>query len=230
VVIKYFGGCKLAFPSETEEQIRRIVLDMCQDHIRKILESVRELTLMMDDFANKTSLNGLEQRLLKIRQLKEEASELKRALLRELAETGMLLISREDLMRLVNQMNDIADLSEEGAFRINAMNNRKITIEKELLNDLLNMAKNVLKAVNALRETVLSLKFSRDRTIDLAKNVEAAEYVVDEIYRNIDTKIIDMKMDISYKLFLREVSLVFENIADKAEDAIDSARILALSL
>lgn len=220
----------MAFPSETEEQIRRIVLDICQDHIRKILESVRELTLMMDDFANKTSLSSLEQRLLKIRQLKEEASELKRALLRELAETGMLLISREDLMRLVNQMNDIADLSEEGAFRINAMNNRKITIEKELLNDLLNMAKNVLKAVNALRETVLSLKFSRDRTIDLAKNVEAAEYVVDEIYRNIDTKIIDMKMDISYKLFLREVSLVFENIADKAEDAIDSARILALSL
>ena len=220
----------MAFPSETEEQIRRIVLDICQDHIRKILESVRELTLMMDDFANKTSLNSLEQRLLKIRQLKEEASELKRALLRELAETGMLLISREDIMRLVNQMNDIADLSEEGAFRINAMNNRKITIEKELLNDLLNMAKNVLKAVNALRETVLSLKFSRDRTIDLAKNVEAAEYVVDEIYRNIDTKIIDMKMDISYKLFLREVSLVFENIADKAEDAIDSARILALSL
>jgi predicted phosphate transport protein (TIGR00153 family) len=220
----------LAFPSETEEQIRRMVLDICQDHIRKILESVRELTLMMDDFANKTSLNGLEQKLLKIRQLKEEASELKRALLRELAETGMLLISREDLMRLVNQTNDIADLSEEGAFRINAMNDRKITIEKELLNDLLNMAKNVLKAVNALRETVLSLKFSRDRTIDLAKNVEAAEYVVDEIYRNIDTKIIDMKMDISYKLFLREVSLVFENIADKAEDAIDSARILALSL
>jgi len=220
----------LAFPSETEEQIRRIVLDICQDHIRKILESVRELTLMMDDFANKTSLNSLEQRLLKIRQLKEEASELKRALLRELAETGILLISREDLMRLVNQMNDIADLSEEGAFRINAMNNRKITIDEELLNDLLNMAKNVLKAVNALRETVLSLKFSRDRTIDLAKNVEAAEYVVDEIYRNIDTKIIDMKMDISYKLFLREVSLVFENIADKAEDAIDSARILALSL
>ena len=220
----------MAFPSETEEQIRRIVLDICQDHIRKILESVRELTLMMDDFANKTSLNSLEQRLLKIRQLKEEASELKRALLRELAETGILLISREDLMRLVNQMNDIADLSEEGAFRINAMNNRKITIDEELLNDLLNMAKNVLKAVNALRETVLSLKFSRDRTIDLAKNVEAAEYVVDEIYRNIDTKIIDMKMDISYKLFLREVSLVFENIADKAEDAIDSARILALSL
>jgi len=220
----------LAFPSETEEQIRRVVLDICQDHIRKILESVRELTLMMDDFANKTSLSGLEQRFLKIRQLKEEASELKRALLRELAETGMLLISREDLMRLVNQMNDIADLSEEGAFRIDAMNNRKITIDKALLNDLLNMAKNVLKAVNALRETVLSLKFSRDRTIDLAKNVEAAEYVVDEIYRNIDTKIIDMKMDINYKLFLREVSLVFENIADKAEDAIDSARILALSI
>ena len=220
----------MAFPSETEEQIRRVVLDICQDHIRKILESVREFTLMIDNFANKTDLGNLEQKFLRIRQLKEEASELKRTLLTELTETGMLLMSREDLMRLVNQVNDIADLSEEGAFRLNEINSRKIKIDDDIKNDLLSMAKNALKAVNVLRNTILSLKFSRSRTIELAKNVEAAEYVMNEMYRNVDTRIIDTKMDISYKLFLREVSLVLENIADKAEDAIDSARILALSI
>ena len=100
----------------------------------------------------------------------------------------------------------------------------------ELRNDLLNMGKNVLKEVTALRNTMLSLKFSRSRTIELAKGVEAAEYVVDEIYRNIDIKIIDTKMDINCKLFLREIVVVLEHIADVAEDAADSARILALSI
>jgi len=221
----------LVFPSETEEQIRRIVLDICQDHIRKILESVRELTLMIDDFAQKNSdQKSFEERLLKIRQLKDEASEFKRVLLRELTETGMILLSREDLMRLVNQVNEIVNFSEEGAFRLNEFNKRKIKISDELRNDLLNLSKNVLKAVTALRNTILSLKFSRSRTIELAKGVEAAKYVVDEIYRNIDLKIIDTKMDINYKLFLREIVVVLEHIADTTEDATDSARILAFSI
>jgi predicted phosphate transport protein (TIGR00153 family) len=219
------------FPSETEEQIRRIVLDICQDHIRKVLESVREFTLMIDDFAKKNNdQKKIDERLLKIRQLKEEASEFKRALLKELTESGMILLSREDLMRLVNQVNDIVDLAEEGAFRLCEISKRRIKMNTELRNDLLNMGKNVLKAVTALRNTMLSLKFSRNRTIDLAKGVEAAEYVVDEIYRSIDIKMIDTKMEINYKLFLREIVVVLEHIADIAEDAADSARILALSI
>jgi len=221
----------MVFPSETEEQIRRIVLDISQDHIRKVLESVREFTLMIDDFAKKNDdQNKIDERFLKIRQLKEEASEFKRALLKELTESGMILLSREDLMRLVNQVNDIVDLCEEGAFRLCEISKRNVKISDELRNDLLNMGKNVLKAVTALRNTMLSLKFSRSRTIELAKGVEAAEYVVDEIYRNIDIKIIDTKMDINCKLFLREIVVVLEHIADVAEDAADSARILALSI
>lgn len=220
----------LAFPRETDEQARRVVLDICQDHVRKVLESVRRVALMLDDFTTKTDPKMMEDHLLQIRKLKEEASELKRVLLQELAEAGMLLISREDLLRLVIKINEISDFSEGIAFRINYLTTEKIRVNDDLRNDMLSLAKNVLKAVTNLRKTIMSLMYSRAKAIDMAKSVEVAEYAVDELYRNLEMKIVNSEMDVGTKLILRDVAQLLEDIADKAEDATDSTRVLALSI
>lgn len=206
-----------------------MVLSICQDHIRKVLQGVRELTAMVDDFASDMNPEGVSDWLVRIRGLKEEAAGLKRGLLKELAEVGMLLMGREDMLRLVTQVNEIVKLSEEAAFRISEIVRKKIGLDKEIREGFLNIAKNVLRAVTNLRETIFSLKYGREKTIQLAGNVEIAEYVVDEIYRDLDMKIIDTKMDVNSKLLLREAALFLENIADKAEEATDSVRILAIS-
>ncbi|MDH5769744.1 MAG: DUF47 family protein [Candidatus Bathyarchaeota archaeon] len=219
----------MVFPRDTEEQARRMVLGVCQDHIRKVLQGVRELTAMVDDFASGKNPEAVGDRLARIRGLKEEAAGLKRGLLKELAEVGMLLMSRDDVLRLVTQVNQIVEMSEEAAFRVSEIVKKKMDLNEEILEGFLNIAKNVLRAVTNLRETILSLKYGRERTIELAGNVEIAEYVVDEIYRDLDMKIIDTKMDVNFKLLLREAALFLENIADKAEEATDSVRILAIS-
>jgi len=220
----------LAFPGDTEEQVRRIVLGICQDHVRKVLQGVRELMGTVEDLSSKRSSEGVNDRLLQIRSLKDDAAELKRELLNELAEAGMLLLCRDDVLRLVTQVNQIVELSEEAAFRFSEVVKRKARLDEEIREGFLNMAKNVLRAVVNLRETIFSLKYGREKTIKLAENVEIAEYVVNEIYRDLDMKIIDAEMDMSLKLLLREAALFLENIADKAEEATDYVRILAISL
>jgi len=214
---------------DTEEQARRMVLSICQDQIRKVLQGVRELTAMVDDLASGKKPEDMGDGLVRIRGLKEEAAGLKRELLKELAEVGMLLIGREDMLRLVTQINEIVQMSEETAFRVSEIVRKQIELDEEIREDFLNIAKNVLRAVTNLRETIFSLKYGREKTIELAGNVEIAEYVVDEIYRDLDMKIIDAKIDVNFKLLLREAALLLENIADKAEEATDSVRILAIS-
>jgi uncharacterized protein Yka (UPF0111/DUF47 family) len=103
-------------------------------------------------------------------------------------------------------------------------------VADELREYLFNMSKNVLKTVTNLRETVLSLAYSRSRAIDMAKNVEIAEYAVDEIFREIEVLILDAGMNLRTTLILRDLAQFLEDIADKAEDAIDSTRILALGV
>jgi len=220
----------LAFPRESEAQIRRMVLDICQDHIRKVLDSVRELSSMMQDFASNVGLGAIENHLAQIKKLKEEATEQKRILLNELAETGMLLMNREDFLRLAIQVDEIVDYCEGAAYRVSTITKKKMKVQGDLSESLFNLSKNVLKTVTNLRETILSLTYSRSKAIDIAKSVEIAEYAVDEMFREIEIKIIDAKLDLGTTLLLRDLAQFLEDIADKAEDAIDSTRILALAV
>jgi predicted phosphate transport protein (TIGR00153 family) len=207
-----------------------MVLDICQDHIRKVLDSVRELSTMMQDFSLNTNSGNMDDHLAQIKTLKEEATEQKRVLLNELAETGMLLMNREDFFRLAIQIDEIVDYCEGAAYRISTMTKKKMKIAKDLSESLFNLSKNVLKTVTNLRETILSLSYSRAKAIEMSKNVEIAEYAVDEMFREIEMKIIDANLDLGTTLLLRDLAQFLEDIADKAEDAIDSTRVLALGV
>ncbi len=220
----------MAFPIETEDQIRRNVLNICEDHIRRVLESVRELARMVDAFSNHADFDTMETHLFQIKKIKDEATESKRQLLNELAETGMLLMNREDFMRLSVQINEIPDYCEGAAYRLNYMVKNKINIGTDLHEALMNLSKNVLKTVTNLRKTILSLKYSRSKAIEMSKSVEIAEYAVDEIFRETEMKILDAGHNLGTTLILKDLAQFLEDIADKAEDAIDSTRVLALGV
>jgi predicted phosphate transport protein (TIGR00153 family) len=220
----------LAFPRENEEQIRRVVLDICQDHVRKVLDAVRELSIMISDFASGSNMDSMDKHLAQIKKLKEEATEQKRVLLNELAETGMLLINREDFLRLIIQIDEIVDFCEGAGYRVSTLTEKKMKVKKEITESLANLSKNVLKTMTNLRETILSLTYSRTKALEMAKSVEVAEYAVDEIFRDTEMKILDAKLEIGPTILLRDLAQLLEDIADKAEDAIDSTRVLALGV
>jgi predicted phosphate transport protein (TIGR00153 family) len=220
----------VAFPRETEEQIKRIVLDICQDHVRKVLDCVRELTLMIENFTTNTKPRQIEEHLSKIRKFKEETTEVKKGLLVELAEAGVLLLNREDFLRLVDQITEIADASEGIAFRVNHMNRLKLELDSTMRKNLLNLAKNTLKTVTSLRETILALTYDRTKALDMARNVDLAEYAVDDLWRDIEMRIISLKSDVPTILLLKDIAQMLEDIADKSEDAANTARILAIGI
>jgi predicted phosphate transport protein (TIGR00153 family) len=197
--------------------------------MRRVLNAVRELTNLIQDFSELNYANT-EKRIFEITRLKDEAAEQKRLLLAELAESGMLLLNREDFLRLAVQIGEIVDYCEGAAYRINYIIDREIEINTELRVSLFNICKNVLKTVTNLRETIFSLAYSRQRALDLARNVEIAEYAVDELFRETEIKIIDSDMNFKSIIILKDLAQFLEDIADKAEDAIDSTRILALGV
>ncbi|MFH0748579.1 MAG: DUF47 family protein [Candidatus Bathyarchaeota archaeon] len=219
----------MAFPRETEAQARRTALEICQEQIRKALEAVREVTNMVADFSER-KYKDMDSYLFKITKLKEEDVKQKKALLGELAKSGMLLINREDFVRLSVQIGEIGDYCEGAAHRITYASTREMDISDEVRSLLFNMSKNVLKTVTNLRETIFSLAYSRQKAIDLASSVEIAEYAVDELFRETEIKIMDSDMDCGSMIILKDLAQLLEDIADKAEDAIDSTRILALGV
>ncbi len=185
---------------------------------------------MMDDFAAKAELQTITERFATVRRLRNEASEHKRRLLDEVAQTGLLLLSREDVIRLILQTNEIPDFCEDVAFRLHHITKKKIGVDDEIREDLRNLAQNALKTVTGLREAILTLSYRRIKPTALGKRVEATESAVDEPYREVEMKILDSKKGLETTLLVRDIVQLLNDISDKADDATDSVRILAIGL
>ncbi|MEM1588786.1 MAG: DUF47 family protein [Candidatus Bathyarchaeia archaeon] len=214
-------------PAETEERARRRALNACQEHLRKVLDVTRKIPQMIDCLI-KNDEEKAKQVYNEIRASKDDVDNARRLVSRELAEIGAILLSREDFLRFTNLASEIADFSEGIVFRLLQMMEHNWNVPAEIKRDLLKLSEAVLETVIKLRETIMVLSYSPEKAMEKASEVEIAEREVDELYRNLEIKLLNSKLEIQALLLLRDVLQLLEDAADKAEDAVEAARILSL--
>jgi len=95
---------------------------------------------------------------------------------------------------------------------------------------LCRLAEAAFDTVSKLRETTMTLNYGAAKAAEKAREVEVAERVVDDLYRELAVKVLSSKIEIPALLLLRDVLQLMEDIADKAEDASNAARILAFAI
>jgi len=216
----------LVLPAETERRVKRRALNVCQDHLRKVLDLTRIVPQMIDCFI-KNDKERTRQLFNEIRSREDEIDEARRLVSRELAEIGAILLSREDFLRFTNLTSEIADFCEGIAFRLLEIMEHDWSVPMDIKEDLLKLSEAVLEAVLRLRETMMVLNYGPAKAMEKAKDVEVAERTVDELYRELEIKLLDSKLEFPALILLRDVLQLMEDSADKAEDAADAARILS---
>lgn len=219
----------MVLPAETEERVKRRALNVCQDHLRKVVDVTRKVPQMLDCF-NKNDKEGARQLFSEIRSGEDEVDTARRLVSQELAEIGAILFSREDFLRFTNLTSEIADFSEGIAFRLNEITNHNWKVPMDIKKELLKLSEAVLETVVKLKETVMVLNYGAGKTMEKAKDVEIAERKVDEIYRELEIRLLSSKMDFPALILLRDVLQLLEDSADKAEDAADAVRILSFMM
>jgi len=223
------AGKSLVLPAETEERVKRRALSVCQDHLRKVLELTRKVPQIIDCFI-RNDKEKARQLFTEIRGGEDEVDKARRLVSQELAEIGAILLSREDFLRFTNLTSEIADFSEGIAFRLVEILEHNWNIPMDIKKDLLKLSEAVFEAVLKLRETAMVLSYGSTKAMEKAKDVEVAERVVDELYRELEIKLLNSKLDFPALILLRDVLQLLEDSADKAEDAADAARILSFIL
>ncbi len=219
----------MVLPVETEERVKRRALSVCQDHLREVLEIARKVPQMVDCFANDDK-NAARQVFVEIKKAEEEVDKARRMVSQELAQIGAILINREDFLRFTNLASEIADFCEGIAFWLLSIMERGWKVPSDIKSDLVKLSKATLDTVIKLREAAITLSYGSTKTLEKAKEVEIAERLVDEAYRELEVKIINSDLKIPVMLLLRDVTQLLENAADKAEDASDAARILSFAM
>lgn len=222
----FAAGRVLVLPAETEERVKRRALSACQEHLRKVLELTRKVPQMIEHFINNDRAKA-RQIYNEIRVGEADVDNARRLVSQDLAEIGAILLSREDFLRFTNLTGEIADFSEGIAFRLLQIMEHHWNVPADIKKDLLKLSEVVLETVLKLREIIMVLSYGSAKAMEKASEVEASERAVDELYRTLDLKVLNSKIEIPALLLLRDVLQLLEDSADKAEDAADAARVLA---
>ena len=219
----------MVFPVETEERVKRKALDVSRDHLREVVDISRKISQLVSVFVNGDK-NLAEELFADIKKAQNGVDAARRNVSRELAEIGAILMSREDFLRFTNLTSEIADYCEGIAFRLLQIMERGWKVPKQIKEDLIKLSDAVFDTISKLRETVMTLNYGASKSLEKAREVEAAERIVDDLYRQLEVDIIDSKMDLPPMFLLLNVVQHLEDAADKAKDASDAARILALTI
>jgi uncharacterized protein Yka (UPF0111/DUF47 family) len=218
----------LTFPIETEANIRRRMLDLCQTHARNVVEITRQTVVLLDNLADKKPKLAKEN-YANILKIVDENQKNKTVFLSEVASVGTLLISREDFLRLLFRLGEVAEYCEAMAYRLMGVVDLKWKLDTKKLQMVSNLMSSVLKEISKVRETLHSLSFDAEKAIETAKAVEELERQIDGESRKLDMELISSKMPLPSLLFFRDLVDRAERIADIGMDVVDHIRVLALT-
>jgi len=216
----------MVFPVESEDRTLRNILMMCQDHARLVVEIYRKVLLMIDKLVKgDTDIHGA---LVDIEKIQQESIQIKRNIMKELHESGSLLFNREDLYRLISTASIVIDHIESVGVLLAAIGERKWKIPSNLGVGLIEMSDSAFDTLVKLRESLISLGFNSERSLQLTAEVDEGERKVDGIHRRLDLDIVTSNADLPLILTLRDVANKLETVVDRTSDEADLIRILAL--
>jgi uncharacterized protein Yka (UPF0111/DUF47 family) len=217
------------YSGELEVQAKRKALAVLQDEINRILNAVRDLSILPGLIVN-TDKAEIKQVLERIKNTEDEVEALRRKITREISDVGGLMMHRENLLNSAYTMDEIAGYITGIAFKlsnIKATTLKKEKLEKEL-KELIEFAVDQIQKIN---EIIRSLASNNSTVaIDLAHEAQKIERVVDEKYRALSIKVLDEAIPIKELLLLKDIVEGIEEMSDKVLQVSDSFILLALSL
>jgi predicted phosphate transport protein (TIGR00153 family) len=201
-------------------------LKMMERHLALTMNAVEDLENAMKAMMADNE-NEMKMHIDHVKKAENEADQMRRDVMNELARGELPPAEREDLMHLVKRIDMVADWSRESTRILNATPIREVP--ENLKRACVKMVEGVKECALALRKCVSQLAEKPEEALIEADQVERLEEKVDDIFgeaRQILAK--ETKMSLGVAILINELLEAIEMVADWCEDACDQVRIIAV--
>jgi len=200
------------------------LLRLSERHLNKIISLADKLRALMKSFRT-NDRKSMVDAFKEIFKLEREADDEKEKIITELSKGPFHPMDREDIMRLILTMDDIAANIKAASRKLLYLSPERIP--EQVKNDLTKMAEMIYDIVDRLREAHGALIEGSKDALKLADKVERMEEEIDDFRVEFIARVLEWgeKADcISCLLMLKEAIENLENAADKSEDVADIIR------
>ena len=201
---------------------------MLEDMARRVTDSSRVLNEEYQALISNDK-GGLKAALERIKKAEEDVVALRRALIRELAQVGTLLVNKEDLLRLAFLIEDIVGHINGTAFKLSYIRRSiaKTRKYKEAVTELINL---LIEEVSKQNECVRALSINPDQTIETAGQIQKLESDIDVKHRALITEVLKSVNGYRDLIAMKDAIEAIENSSDAVLRAADSTTIVALGV
>jgi predicted phosphate transport protein (TIGR00153 family) len=204
----------------------RDILNLSEKHFKKIIDLATLLKNFMKAFVE-NNLEEKEKIFKEIFKVEREADDAKESIIVELSKGPFHPMDREDIMRLILTMDDIASNIKASSRKLMYVDSSDIP--DELKRDILELTNMVFESIRRLGEALKALVEGSKDVLALADSVEREEEAIDEFRVGLIARVLkwgEGAKKISLLLMLKEAIENLEAAADKTEDVADIIRVI----
>ena len=208
----------------------RKILELCRSHIQKVVEVVEGMHKTFHSFKN-LNQDEVEKNFKEVFEKEREADEIKRGILEELSKGLFHPINREEIIRLILTVDDVAAYAKAVSRKLALIPPNKLNAS---LREILKVfADNLLKITYEMSSAFQALTENPSEAVKASNKVESLEEKIDDFrVESIMPEFLswcEQLKSISLCMILKEIIDGMENLADRCEDVADVIRDIAIS-
>lgn len=206
----------------------REVLKVSGDHLNLVLGVIRKTRGVFEAFAEGDSekANKLFEEVFR---LEREADAKKEEIIAKLSRGLFHPIDREEIVRWLFTVDDLADFAKAAARKI--LLAKREDIPPDVIEGMMTVVRGACEAAEGLADVLNALVSEPAKTIGFAEKVERMEEKVDETRIELIEKVVawgNAGCRLGSWLAVKDAIEDMEEVADRAENAADVARVMAL--
>lgn len=204
------------------------ILDIAYRQMTVALDTVNDLERAVKSVlaGDKETARTTVERLF---QVEEEIDDLRRTVFEELTKGTLPSREREDIMRLVKNLDVMADYVKDSARNVLVL--MDVEVPKELWKAFYDMSSSIVKTAAVLRESLRSLGENPPKARRMSEKVEDEENKVDKKHLEIKSLLLKYGDEVSpaVLLILKDLLDSMEEAADSCADTGDYIRVLTVA-
>ena len=223
-MVRMFRLWSIGGPFRLGSKREKRVLDLIAEHLEMVQRCAKELKNIISAVEQMNWTLVRDQAEI-VSRFESMADDLHREAVIQIAQGAFFAGMREDFLDLIEEMDDIADASQDAARAI-----AEAPIERRILeylqegdSILRQLVDCVYKCVTTLRESVESLRTNAEVAVNKSLEVEKIEEAADKIKSDLISKLSAHRQDIDALAYLQVKEAIFklDEVADAAENCSD---------
>ena len=205
-----------------------VIKELAMEHMQAVKHCLIACEHAVMEVIEGCEAEALRNLVDNLSELESEADAVRHKIIRELLDGGLLVDSRKSLMRVMESVDDIADISEDimQEFKV-----QKLILPSSSHKSVVEMMAMTQAQYDILIEVISGI-LSKYKTKEIRSRIleiEGLESRVDQIQRKVIEMIFESDETLAYKRQVREQINLIGSISDLIEDISDEIEIIMLA-